>query len=769
MKLFNNSKLYNSIKFNALSNLPKKSKFRLLLIVILAYIISLIIITISTQLDLPFPGIDINNFKLNEFAKEDLYVTRGIQYTDVKATQQRKEAVMKTILPIFRMNDEITKECIEQFKIFASIIKNGVDNKVSKDLVINQLQIQIPKIYESIKEQDLVGFMSIAHRQPEILDIIQTILEEVVNTGVFQGLDNLLASEPDLFIQGKIEHYLTDSRVVTVPMDNVLTVNNLDAWLEERISRENIPGSVRQIVRAFTKPFIRENSFFDRQRTEENKRIVSDLVLPIKKTLSENQNIIRKGNLVTEDILNQIKALNASDFSFNIFSLVGNAVFLAGTFLLALFMFSKSFGNSRFTKNQVYLLVAFELLFLIICTVLYRIPWEKNWIPFSVMIPTGIFCILLTLLISVNTGFTFAFTSALLVLLIGRMDLSPMIFSFLSGVFGTYVAMKAENRIDLIWGGMYLALSNSLVLIALIFLMNMSFDMIFWAIFFGSINGFMCGVLSEGFLPLLEMLLNSATRFRLMELSDLNSPIFKKMLTLAPGTYNHSIMVANLAESACTEINANSLLARAGAYYHDIGKIDQAEYFIENQRTNNKHDDLKPSLSVAVIKSHVKIGIEKAKELNLPKDLIDIIEQHHGKGLIAYFYHRAITKDTRVSPEDFSYPGERPRTKEAAVVMLADIVEASTRALKRPTLGKIEKLVWSIIMDRFTAGELSKCPLTLSDLEVIKRSFVQILSGYFHTRIEYPKQVDKDKEKNREKDKEKDKEKVKEPAVEKKQ
>ncbi|MGA2480578.1 MAG: HDIG domain-containing metalloprotein [Spirochaetia bacterium] len=226
-----------------------------------------------------------------------------------------------------------------------------------------------------------------------------------------------------------------------------------------------------------------------------------------------------------------------------------------------------------------------------------------------------------------------------------------------------------------------------------------------------------------------------------MELSDLNSALFKRMLSQAPGTYTHSISVANLAETASEAIGANALLARVSAYYHDIGKVDQADYFVENQKAYNRHDELRPSLSVAVIKSHVRIGIEKARELKLPQAIIDIIAQHHGRGLITYFYHRAVKegKNPRVSRDDYSYPGVRPRSKEAAVLMLADSVEAASRTLKRPTEARLDAFVHEMIMEKFTSGELGDSMLTLRDLELIRKSFVHILEGYFHTRIEYPR------------------------------
>ena len=207
-------------------------------------------------------------------------------------------------------------------------------------------------------------------------------------------------------------------------------------------------------------------------------------------------------------------------------------------------------------------------------------------------------------------------------------------------------------------------------------------------------------------------------------------------------TYIHSQNVAHLAEAACDAIGADGLLARVGAYYHDIGKVDQAHFFVENQKGENKHDELKATLSVAVIKSHVKIGMEKGRELRLPDEVLAVIEQHHGTSVIRYFYDRALKEKGGVaaSPGDYSYGGPKPMSREAAVVMLADNAEAATRTLKKPTAAKLEKYIWDLIMDRFRIGELNECDLTLRDLETIKNTFVHVLTGHFHTRIEYPKE-----------------------------
>jgi len=325
--------------------------------------------------------------------------------------------------------------------------------------------------------------------------------------------------------------------------------------------------------------------------------------------------------------------------------------------------------------------------------------------------------------------------------LTGRNTLT-MFFPLMTGLAGVLSVNQSARRIDMLKGGAILALVHILGVLLINLYSPVGWSVLIVCMACSAMNGFFSSILSLAILPLFEHFLNFCTTFRLMELSDHNAPVMKRMLALAPGTYVHSLNVANLAESACQSIGANSLMARIGGYYHDIGKIDQPEYFIENQNIENKHDEMKASLSAAVIKSHVKIGAEKGRELRLPEEIIDIINQHHGTSLIYYFYDRAVKDGTagKINEEDYRHSGPRPATREAAVVMLSDVVEAATRTLKKPSPAKLEKTIWDLIMERFRLGELNDCDLTLKDLEIIKNVFVQVLTGHFHKRIEYPQQ-----------------------------
>jgi len=255
------------------------------------------------------------------------------------------------------------------------------------------------------------------------------------------------------------------------------------------------------------------------------------------------------------------------------------------------------------------------------------------------------------------------------------------------------------------------------------------------------INGLLSGVITLGILPLFEYILQTVTNISLLELADLNHPVLQRMILEAPGTYHHSLIVGNLSDTACSAVGANGLLARIGAYYHDIGKLHKPEYFIENQDVKkNRHDDLSPTMSKLVIMNHIKEGLEMAKKYSLSPALWSFIQQHHGNSLVYYFYRRALEgkeEDEEVTEEGFRYPGPKPDTKETAIVLLADSVEAATRSLIDPSPDKIEETVHKIINNKFIDGQLDACELTLKDIEKISGVFIKILSGIYHSRISY--------------------------------
>jgi hypothetical protein len=312
-------------------------------------------------------------------------------------------------------------------------------------------------------------------------------------------------------------------------------------------------------------------------------------------------------------------------------------------------------------------------------------------------------------------------------------------FIFMTSCAGAILLVnKARKRAQVIQAGL---IAGILQLIGLMFLEH------FWInhpqrYLIILINGALSGIITLGVLPLFEYILQTVTNISLLELADSNHPVLQRMVLEAPGTYHHSLIVGNLSDAACVAVGANGLLARIGAYYHDIGKLQKPEYFIENQDfKKNAHDELTPTMSKLIIMNHIKEGLELAKKYSLTPVLWDFIQQHHGKSLVYYFYRRALEgkeEDQEVAEEGFRYPGPKPNTKETAVVLLADSVEAATRSLKDPTPDKIAETVHKVINNKFIDGQLDECELTLKDIEKISSVFIKILNGIYHSRVNYP-------------------------------
>lgn len=463
------------------------------------------------------------------------------------------------------------------------------------------------------------------------------------------------------------------------------------------------------------------------------------------------EKVIKKGFPITEEGYAKLRKMSLSSVVIDYRAFANNLLylFLVSVAWYLLYSFLK-FGRKIKLREP---LVQVILLLIMYSVTAFSSRFSFFASPYSIciLIPIGLCVMLITILYGELSAILFAFISALSIIVACGWVLPPALFVLASSLCTVSIVRKIERRLDLVFASIILSVFDVIMMFFLIIIFNENLadkGSILVGIF---LNGFLSGILTLGFLTPLEFMLNSASVFRLMDLSDLNNPLMQKMLITASGTYNHSLMVAQLAETACREIGANPLIARVGAYYHDIGKIDQSEYFVENQKGQNKHDDINPSLSASIIKSHVKKGVEKAREMHLPQVIVDVVSEHHGNSVIAYFYNEAKEKDPTVAPEDFSYPGNPPSTKESAVVMLADTVEAACRTLENPSVSRLEKFITQLVNGKVEHNQLDNCDLTFTDITKIKQAFVQILVGYYHSRIEYPDQQDPDK-----KDKEKD-------------
>lgn len=358
---------------------------------------------------------------------------------------------------------------------------------------------------------------------------------------------------------------------------------------------------------------------------------------------------------------------------------------------------------------------------------------------FGIPIPAG--AMLVSLLFDFHTAIIFSFTVSLLTGL-WLHDASFTIYAFVGSITAAFSVIRCKKRSALLKGGSYVISVNVFTVIIILLFK----DELFTAkappsIMFAALGGIGVTAIVSLLLPILEYLFKVTTDISLLELLDLDQPIMKTLMVTAPGTYHHSVIVGNLVESAAEAVGANPLLAKVSAYYHDVGKIKMPDYFVENQSGSiSKHNKLTPHMSSMIIVNHVKEGVELARQYKLPEPIIDIIEQHHGNMLVSYFYQKAIEQKEDISPveEDYKYHGPKPQTRVAALVMMADAVEAASRVLTDPTPSRIASLVDRIINHIFLDGQLDECELTLKDIHEVKKRFSRVLTSIFHKRIDYP-------------------------------
>jgi len=712
-----------------ITNNPRK-----LLVLSCAGIIAFFLIMISYPNNPLSSRSKYKNLEIGNTAEETLVADRSVTYIDNEATEIKREAAVNLVDPVFIQQKKAGEKLISQFDLFSQVYADLYRENTNSERIFYELQSALPGIFT----RNDVAYLTSIKNISDVISASRGVLLEIVSRGIVNIPENV-----SIVQTGAVEivknSAASDTQIIQRE-ESVITLNNLYGHIRDILAEKGESEDLLDPSAFCIGKFASETAFFSVEDTEKRKEEALKEVVPVYNTIISGEILLRKGYSITAEDMIKVNALENISQRESLYAILSTAVILFVVSFLSVLLFTPPVITPSLSTEQFYLLIVFALVYIGIYTLAQNVDLLPEKYPITFLIPAAFFSMVISLIINTRTAVLFSLAVPAVFLGLPHLNSIAFLFSFLSGVAGAYVLRGTERRIDLVKATLVMTGINALTAFLLTLSPEKEFTEFMIAAFYGGINGFISGVLNLGILPILEHILNAPTRFRLIELSDINAPLLKKMLTLAPGTYNHSLSVANLAEAACREIDANPLLARVGAYYHDIGKIDQPEYFIENQTEGNKHDYLNPSLSVAVIKSHVKLGIERAKELGLPRQVLDIISQHHGSGLIHYFYAEALKKrgNTRIDPENFSYTESPPTSKEAAVIMLADSVEASTRTLKKPTVAKLEKFVWNIIIEKFKNQQLNSSNLTFHDLEIIKKTFVHILAGYFHSRIEYP-------------------------------
>lgn len=523
-------------------------------------------------------------------------------------------------------------------------------------------------------------------------------------------------------------------------LDTLLTKEAVLAEIPGKLSGEaaknkNIRGLILQILSAT----ISENLVLDAERTEALRKKVAAAVAPVEVKVKKNELIVQRGMLVTQEIKDRLDQIHK-----RLASRKQITQTVAGVLLVA-FLYGLSYFYFFLFSPKVFQVRSRLLLFhtVIFCNVLIC-KATTLWPEGSVfLMPTALAALLLTLLVSSRSGL---WAGAMMVVLGGFLSgfrVDVIFGTLLASAAATFLAYRVRKRVHFLRVGLGIGTVCFLSFWGVQVVQNVPVREALSTASLGFWNGLFVVVLSFLMLPLLEMIFDVVTDITLLEQLDLNHPLMQKMMVQAPGTYHHSLVVSALAEHACERIGANALLAKVGCYFHDIGKIERPEYFSENQGYlyPNLHDRLLPQLSYEIIVDHVRNGILLGRKYKLKQAITNFISEHQGTGVIYYFYRKALdgaASSGQVRAEDFRYPGPKPQSKETAVVLLADSVEAASRSLKDATPEAVQQLVRKIINDKFIDGQLDECELTLADLYRIQESFVRNMTAMFHTRMKYP-------------------------------
>ena len=482
----------------------------------------------------------------------------------------------------------------------------------------------------------------------------------------------------------------------------------------------------------------------DKEATEAKKAELLATVTPEKVVVQKGELVVGKGEVLTERQSLILQQLGYTKSTSPVLVVLGLAVLIAILVVLMrgfMIHFTPKIYQDERKIVLLMLLLAGTLFFYDLFLSLNISTVTERAAQVGYLLPVAMGTMLITILLDVRLGIIANIVLALFAGLYTE-NASFAVVALLGGLTGCLGVSALGQRSDISRTAFAIAVVNAVSIIGLGMIQSQTIDVILYGVGFGIFNGLISSIFTMGILPYLETIFGITTSIRLLELANPNQPLLKRLMTEAPGTYHHCIMVGNLGEAAADAIGANGLEVRLGAYYHDIGKLKRPYFFAENQFSGaNPHDNITPQLSMLIITSHVKDGLEMAREEKLPPILMDMIAQHHGDSKVSYFYFKAKELDENAREQDFRYENPKPQTKEAAILMMADTVEAAVRSKKDATPGQIEGFIRTLIKGKLNDGQFDECELTFRDLDQIAVAFTRVINGIYHKRVEYPPQA----------------------------
>ena len=672
---------------------------------------------------------------LSLFSVAEKTIRSPITVEDKASTEEKRREATDSVQDVYILKKEYTENRVDLItSIFESILEvqeetaDTITQTEKENAGLDEEQTK-PVEPASIAQQ-------VAKIKGELTESVTKEISDSVFIALLQSSKEELAIAKDLTVTA-----INNVMRLRISADDV---ENSKKQLEEELKFTSLDNDLKIAAIELGRFAVIQNEFYDPIATEELRQQAVEGVEPVK--ILQGQILVEAGQLISREIYSQLELVGLLDNENSIKPFVGLGIMI--TILLGgLYYYFHVLDVSKELK-QSYMLI-FSLLFILSISIMKLIALFKQFefTEIGYLFPAAMGAMLIKLLINEKVGIAFSVIMAICGSIIfnegiaGSMQITMAIYLLISGLASVLFLSSPKHRTKILQAGLLVAIVNILVILSLMFLRNGQYSGMEYGFYFicALVSGIGSAVLAIGMLPFFEAGFGILSTMKLIELSNPNHPLLRKILTEAPGTYHHSIMVANLAESACEAVGANGLLARVGCYYHDIGKTKRPHFFIENQlNIENPHDRIPPQTSKNIIIAHATDGSEILRKYKMPKEIIEIAEQHHGTTLLQFFVHKAKQAGSEVNEADYRYPGPKAQSKESAIIGIADSVEAAVRSMVHPTHEQIESLVRKIIADRLQDDQLSECDITLKELEIVAHSLCETLKGIFHSRIEYP-------------------------------
>ncbi len=702
----------------------------------------------------------IPEYKPGDIASKEIRTLQDVTYEDTEATAQKRVIARATVPAVYVLNtrlilareSEIARAFAEARELLIRL------NLPSRGPLSPAQQEEFQREFRRVSQafsSELVPIL-LSQRFATVLEgRLVKLLDLLLREGVIRDTDR---SEFQKHQRVGIVVF-DDATSVTSPMGDTFTVRGLSAAREVlaqyQLEFAALPATSRVAILEFLSSQLFPSLVFDERETNARRDAAAAQVPPVEIQLKQGKVVLRRGEEVTREKIPQLEALRNLQRPKSLLRQFAGFCFFALVFIYTLwrYLVHHKGRNFRVRSRAQLILIIWTTVLLVtrLITELAEVLSDRlsidafdNPYLLDYVIPFAFGSLLITLLVDINLGLLTSIVTAILIGLFYE-DIYLMSYVLLGSLAGIFSVQQYKDRAAIQKAGLTIGVVGTFTLWGIDLLRQnpISYSGLMGKSALAFASGLLTSAIASLLLPALESIFKITTDLRLLELSNLNAPLLKRLSVEAPGTYHHSLMVGTLAEPAAEAIGANPLLTRVGAYYHDLGKMFKPEYFVENQAFGmNKHENLSPSMSCLVISSHIKDGLELARQHGIAEQIRDMIPQHHGTRVMSYFYQKAKEaadpKGQEIAEVDFRYPGPKPQTKEAAIMMMADSVEAASRTLKEPTAAQIQGLIDRLVDVIVADDQLDECDITLAEIRMVKESFLKTLSSLRHQRIDYP-------------------------------